>query len=155
MSINALLECGNYLSASTIAGHPRWGNRYNGNRSALWPVDHSGEERMRHFHIAQVWSSTYALALCLIIGISALHRARGAEPSGELARRLKDVKFEKFAVAPGYSEGPTWLRGEVYFCSGPLWRVDERQLCSGKRAGSRLQYQTACLCFGSALPREE
>ena len=46
-----------------------------------------------------------------------------AEPSGELARRLAEVKFDHYAQAPGYSEGPTWRQGVVYFCSGGLLRV--------------------------------
>jgi len=46
------------------------------------------------------------------------------EPTGELAQRLKDVKFHHYAEAPGYSEGPTWRNGEVFFCSGALLRVD-------------------------------
>src|SRR5262245_56888037 len=50
-----------------------------------------------------------------------------AEPAGDLARRLAAVKFEHYAQAPGYSEGPTWRKGEVLFCSGPLWRVDAQR----------------------------
>lgn len=45
------------------------------------------------------------------------------EPKGELARKLASVKFDHYAPAPGYSEGPTWRNGEVFFCSGPLLRV--------------------------------
>ena len=45
------------------------------------------------------------------------------EPKGELATRLAGVKFDHYAPAPGYSEGPTWRNGEVFFCSGPLLRV--------------------------------
>lgn len=44
------------------------------------------------------------------------------EPDGPLARRLAGVKFDHYAPAPGYSEGPTWWRGDVYFCSGALLR---------------------------------
>ncbi len=47
-----------------------------------------------------------------------------AEPTGELAQLLANVKFDQYATAPGYSEGPTWFRGDVYFCSGALLRVD-------------------------------
>ncbi len=50
--------------------------------------------------------------------------ARADEPAGELAALLKGVKFDLYAVAPGYSEGPTWKNGEVFFCSGALLRVD-------------------------------
>ena len=49
------------------------------------------------------------------------------EPTGELARRLAEVKFEHYAPAPGYSEGPTWRQGEVFFCSGALLRVDAQR----------------------------
>src|SRR6186713_3158519 len=48
------------------------------------------------------------------------------EPTGELAQRLKKVTFDHYAQAPGYSEGPTWRNGEVFFCSGALLRVDAR-----------------------------
>src|SRR5262249_45403995 len=30
----------------------------------------------------------------------------------------------EYAPAPGYSEGPVWRDGEVFFCSGALLRVD-------------------------------
>ncbi len=46
---------------------------------------------------------------------------------GELAKKLANVKFEHYAEAPGYSEGPTWRNGEVFFCSGALWRVDAKK----------------------------
>jgi len=61
--------------------------------------------------------------LFLTIAVGGARRARSAEPAGELARRLAEVKFDHFASAPGYSEGPTWRKGEVFFCSGALWRV--------------------------------
>jgi sugar lactone lactonase YvrE len=46
---------------------------------------------------------------------------------GELAQKLAGVKFEHYAPAPGYSEGPTWRNGEVFFCSGSLLRVDAQR----------------------------
>ena len=49
------------------------------------------------------------------------------EPAGDLAKRLANVKFELYAEAPGYSEGPTWRNGEVFFCSGSLLRVDAQK----------------------------
>ena len=49
------------------------------------------------------------------------------EPTGELAERLAKVKFEQYAEGPGYSEGPTWRGGEVFFCCGALLRVDAEQ----------------------------
>src|SRR5262249_25014421 len=33
------------------------------------------------------------------------------------------AKAELYAPAPGYSEGPTWYKGSVYFCSGALLRI--------------------------------
>ncbi|HEV3384807.1 MAG TPA: SMP-30/gluconolactonase/LRE family protein, partial [Gemmata sp.] len=50
--------------------------------------------------------------------------ARAEEPTSKLARDLAGVKFEKYADAPGYTEGPTWRKGEVFFCSGALLRID-------------------------------
>ncbi|MBY0227954.1 MAG: SMP-30/gluconolactonase/LRE family protein [Gemmataceae bacterium] len=52
------------------------------------------------------------LLLCLL----------AAEPA--LAERLSAIKPTRYAEAPGYSEGPTWRDGEVFFCSGALLRVD-------------------------------
>jgi gluconolactonase len=48
--------------------------------------------------------------------------ASAAEPD-DLARKLAAAKVERYAAAPGYSEGPTWRDGEVFFCSGALLRV--------------------------------
>lgn len=67
------------------------------------------------------------LSLAALVGpsvVGAPGLARGTEPGGELAKRLASVKFDHYAAAPGYSEGPTWLNGEVYFCSGALLRID-------------------------------
>ena len=47
------------------------------------------------------------------------------EPTGELAQRLATLEVTHYAEAPGYSEGPTWRNGEVFFCSGALLRVDK------------------------------
>jgi sugar lactone lactonase YvrE len=52
---------------------------------------------------------------------------RADEPKGDLAKRLAAEKFEKYADAPGYSEGPTWRNGELFFCSGALMRVDAKK----------------------------
>ncbi len=70
------------------------------------------------------------LLLLNCLAITAGLWATGAfadEPTGELAQRLADVKFEHYAPAPGYSEGPTWRKGEIFFCSGALLRVDEQR----------------------------
>ena len=60
---------------------------------------------------------------------AALRSCRDARqpPTGDLARRLADVKFDQYAAAPGYSEGPTWNNGELLFCSGARWRVDAQR----------------------------
>ena len=60
---------------------------------------------------------------CCLAAILQSVLVMAAEPTGELARRLADVKFDHYAQAPGYSEGPTWRKGEVFFCSGALLRV--------------------------------
>jgi sugar lactone lactonase YvrE len=64
------------------------------------------------------------ITLALTITIGRINSALAAEPTDELAKRLADVKFDHYAPAPGYSEGPTWLKGNVFFCSGALLRVD-------------------------------
>jgi gluconolactonase len=46
------------------------------------------------------------------------------EPTGDYAKRLANLTFERYVEAPSYSEGPTWRNGEVLFCSGALMRVD-------------------------------
>ncbi len=66
--------------------------------------------------------------LILITLVSLLSRSVNAEePAGELAKKLAGVKFDHYAPAPGYSEGPTWRNGDVFFCSGALLRVDSKQ----------------------------
>lgn len=44
-------------------------------------------------------------------------------PNSPLAQKLAGVQFKHYAEAPGYSEGPTWRDGQVFFCSGALLRV--------------------------------
>ena len=57
--------------------------------------------------------------MAIVAGLFAV-AAHAGEPADELARRLAGVKFDLYAAAPGYSEGPTWRKGEVLFCSGGL-----------------------------------
>lgn len=66
----------------------------------------------------------FALAFC---GVLVAFAARADEPKGPLADKLAKVTFERYAEAPGYSEGPTWRGGEVFFCSGALLRVDDKK----------------------------
>ena len=63
--------------------------------------------------------ASVVVATCLSLATS----ARAAEPTGALAQRLAKIKFDHYAEAPGYSEGPTWRAGSVFFCSGALMRV--------------------------------
>ena len=63
-------------------------------------------------------------ACCLFLSSAPL---LADEPSGPLAEKLKGVTFTQYAKAPGYSEGPTWRTGELFFCSGALYRVDEKK----------------------------
>ena len=70
------------------------------------------------------------ILVCLICSFWLPLIAHSAEPTGDLAQRLAGVKFEPFAVAPGYSEGPAWRGREVFFCSGALWRVDAERKAS-------------------------
>ena len=50
----------------------------------------------------------------------------------ELAERFDNVKFELYAKAPGYSEGPTWINGDLFFCSGSLMRDVMKPLVSSR-----------------------
>ncbi len=65
------------------------------------------------------------LLMCLLVAAGTLWTtsAHAEEPTGELAQRLAGVKFDHYSEAPGYSEGPTWRDGDVFFCSGALLRV--------------------------------
>ena len=65
------------------------------------------------------------LSAFVLIGLWSACPLTADEPTGELARKLAGVQVEHFAEAPGYSEGPTWRNGEVFFCSGGLLRVSK------------------------------
>jgi len=45
-----------------------------------------------------------------------------AAADDDLTKAL-EAKAELYAAAPGYSEGPTWLDGDLFFCSGALLRI--------------------------------
>ncbi len=64
--------------------------------------------------------SRFALLLGLLI-------VGAAAADDDLAKKLAGVTFDHYAQAPGYSEGPTWRGGEVFFCSGALLRVDAQK----------------------------
>ena len=63
-------------------------------------------------------ASLLAIAYCLLAIPS-------AAPAATIAESLAAAKFVHYAQAPGYSEGPTWLNGDVFFCSDGLRRVDK------------------------------
>jgi sugar lactone lactonase YvrE len=60
----------------------------------------------------------------------ALSLPAAEEPNGELSKKLAGAAVEFYAEAPGYSEGPTWRSGELFFCSGGLLRVDAEKRVS-------------------------
>lgn len=64
--------------------------------------------------------------VCLTWCLTALNLTSvfSAEPTGPIAETLKSSMVAQFAKAPGYSEGPTWRDGEVFFCSNGLQKVD-------------------------------
>jgi gluconolactonase len=68
------------------------------------------------------WVVLVGIPLALLQGPEA-GAVRAAEPGGELARKLQAARFELYARAPEYTEGPTWRDGELFFCSGALLRV--------------------------------
>lgn len=72
-------------------------------------------------------SLVFVAALVFLAVSSSMVVSFAQEPTGELAEKLAQVKFEHYAAAPGYSEGPTWRNGEVLFCSGALLRVDAKR----------------------------
>jgi gluconolactonase len=62
------------------------------------------------------------LPVCLLLFLSTALAIPGAE-GPDWKARLAAVKVERYAAAPGYSEGPTWRDGELFFCSTGLLRV--------------------------------
>lgn len=72
---------------------------------------------------------TAACVLILLASHSAAAVARAQDVPAKAAPAggyPQSVTFTQFAKAPGYSEGPTWVKGELYFCSGALLRVDAK-----------------------------
>ncbi len=45
--------------------------------------------------------------------------------SASIAENLATARFTQYCKGPAYSEGPTWVNGEVFFCSDGLRRVDQ------------------------------
>src|SRR5262245_17827101 len=66
-----------------------------------------------------------------------------AAPDDTLQKAL-EAKAELYAPAPGYSEGPTWKDGSVYFCSGALLRITpDRKVTRYLEIGPAGTYQLA------------
>jgi len=81
---------------------------------------------MSRFAVA-TFRTTLGLALLVEVMFPSAHAAELDTP---FAKKLAGVKFDHYAVGPGYSEGPTWRNGEVFFCSGALLRVDAQKQVS-------------------------
>ena len=63
------------------------------------------------------------ILLAIVLTCTCLTPAVAQPPSVDLAAKLAGIKFDHYAEAPGYSEGPSWREGYVFFCSGALLRV--------------------------------
>jgi polyhydroxybutyrate depolymerase len=70
-----------------------------------------------------------AAAPALIVKFFQQH-AKQDPAKSEAAKIPVSVDFSHYSAAPGYSEGPTWRNGEVFFCSGGLLRVDAQKKVS-------------------------
>jgi len=71
-----------------------------------------------------IWSAGFFI-LAGLVAMSSLPLF-AAPPAEELAQKLSSAPVTHFAPAPGYSEGPTWRNGELFFSSGGLLRVDSQ-----------------------------
>jgi gluconolactonase len=63
--------------------------------------------------------------LSLPLFLAALMALAVPAPPASIAENLAAAKFTHYAKAPGYSEGPSWVNGDVFFCSDGLRRVDK------------------------------
>ena len=59
------------------------------------------------------------------LATAALAAAPFARADKTLTQALAKTKFTQYAKAEGYCEGPTWMDGDVFFCSDGLLRVDK------------------------------
>jgi sugar lactone lactonase YvrE len=57
------------------------------------------------------------------VAVVILAAAGAPAQKGKPLERAFQAQAELYAPAPGYSEGPTWRSGSVFFCSGPLLRI--------------------------------
>jgi len=87
---------------------------------------------MLRFNLRRLRSSLsgFTVALGAIAAACSPSLAAAAELDTPLAKKLAGVKFDHYGVGPGYSEGPTWRNGEVFFCSGALLRIDANKQVS-------------------------
>jgi gluconolactonase len=61
--------------------------------------------------------------LACLVSFLPLSTLFAADSPSTWSNRLAKVKVERFVRAPGYSEGPVWRDGELFFCSTGLLRV--------------------------------
>lgn len=61
----------------------------------------------------------FRLLSLILVGLTTSLLLAQENPYGN----LKNIELKQVAKAPGYSEGPTWVKGEIFFCSGALLRV--------------------------------
>jgi gluconolactonase len=78
-------------------------------------------------------------------------------PAGDWPGQLAKVMFKRFAEAPGYSEGPTWRDGDLFFCcNNGLMRIDRsgkvRKYLDLKPAGTLLRPDGSLLLCDNKIP---
>ncbi len=92
----------------------------------------------------------------LVLGVLLAAGLAGGQPASSMAERLARVKVERYAAAPGYSEGPSWRDGELFFCSGSLLRVRKdgkvRKYLDLEPAGTYLKGDGSLLVCDTRLP---
>jgi len=64
------------------------------------------------------------LLLAAVLATVAVAPVSAQNPPANWATHLAAITPERYSPAPGYSEGPIWRDGEVFFCSGGLLRVN-------------------------------
>jgi len=79
---------------------------------------------VRHVSLKFTAAMVFPIVIGQIIALNGIGLAlRSIEVRGDFAKKLDDIQVAYYARGPGYSEGPTWRDGEVFFSSGALFRV--------------------------------
>ncbi len=76
------------------------------------------------------WTATLVIPLVIaqISGLFGIKTALGSvEARWNQAKRLDDIQGTYYASAPGYSEGPAWRHGELFFASEAVFRVSKKR----------------------------